>query len=57
MLGSLMPKQARIPGYDTGILVPELMVVRSRGKVHPAQGFPISLLQVDYSEMGNVPWD
>ena len=25
MLGSLMPKQARIPGYDSNVLLPELM--------------------------------
>ena len=54
MLGSLMPKQARIPGYDTGILVPELGLggPQPGEGVDPAQRFGAQSA-VDYSDMGN----
>lgn len=54
MLGSLMPKQARIPGYDTGILVPELGLggPQPGEGVDPAQRFGAQS-EVDYSDMGN----
>ena len=54
MLGSLMPKQARIPGYDTGILVPELGLggPQPGEGVDPAQRFGAHSA-VAYSNMGN----
>ena len=54
LLGSLMPKQARIPGYDTGILVPELGLggPQPGEGVDPAQRFGAQP-DVDYSDMGN----
>tara|TARA_R100000329_G_scaffold103095_1_gene84803 strand:+ start:461 stop:1594 length:1134 start_codon:yes stop_codon:yes gene_type:complete len=54
MLGSLMPKQARIPGYDTGILVPELGLggPQPGEGVDPAQRFGAQSA-VDYSNMGD----
>ncbi len=54
MLGSLMPKQARIPGYDTNVLVPELGLggPQPGEGVDPAQRFGAQS-EVDYSGMGN----
>lgn len=54
MLGAMMPKRARIPGYDTNVLVPELGLggPQPGEGVDPAQRFGAQL-DVDYSDMGN----
>ena len=41
LLGSLMPKQARIPGYDTNVLLPDLMdgPAVGGGKVLPGAAY------------------
>lgn len=54
LLGSMMPKRARIPGYDTNVLVPELGLggPQPGEGVDPAQRFGAQS-EVDYSDMGN----
>ena len=54
LLGSMMPKRARIPGYDTNVLVPELGLggPQPGEGVDPAQRFGAQS-EVDYSGMGN----
>ena len=50
MIGRLANPQARIPGYDTGILLPDLMVVRQWAAALPPQRFRTQS-RLDYS-----PW-
>mgnify|MGYP003110434932 CR=1 FL=1 len=54
MLGAMMPKRARITGYDTNVLVPELRLggPQPGEGVDPAQRFGAQSA-VDYSGMGN----